>query len=49
MFNVRKEIDTGLNPQDLNLYIKHKVGVIEFFRRRPQKNERQPKKNERKK
>ena len=28
MTNVRKEIDMGLNPQDLNLYIKHKVDVI---------------------
>ena len=28
MSNVRKEIDMGLNPKDLNLYIKHKVGVI---------------------
>ena len=28
MTNVRKEIDMGLNPQDLQLYIKHKVGVL---------------------
>ena len=27
MSNVRKEIDMGLNPEDLNLYIKHKVVV----------------------
>ena len=27
MSNVRKEIDMGLNPQDLKLYIKHKASV----------------------
>ena len=27
MSNVRKEINMGLNPEDLNLYIKHKVVV----------------------
>ena len=28
IMNVRKEIDMGLNPQNLNSYIKHKVGVM---------------------
>jgi hypothetical protein len=27
MSNIRKEIDMGLNPSDLNLYIKHKSGA----------------------
>ena len=28
MTNVRKEIDMGLSPADLNLYIKHKANII---------------------
>ena len=27
MTNIRKEIDMGLNPQNLNIYIQHKSGA----------------------